>query len=119
MQLPVTIPPCDTIANASEVDEKEINKLILKGAPGFALYMINSTRDKPKKNTDTPNPSSVNMDTSPTSIKIEAVQTQRSIVPQPVPGKSVPEFTIVKPIDRPLSYEQEFRRKQLQVYGQC
>lgn len=45
----VTIPACDTIANAIEVDEKEMNKLITKGATGFALYLINTTVEKPTK----------------------------------------------------------------------
>lgn len=92
-KLPVTIPACDTIANATEVDEKEMNKLIQKGAPGFALYLINTTLEKPIKATTV---------AEPTTASTVAEPTQASTVEKPTDSNNY-KFLATPDIPVPIS----------------
>lgn len=98
----VTIPACDTIANATEVDEKEMNKLIMKGA-GLALYLINTTVPKPTKQTTVAEPATYTTVEKPTQQTTVAEPTMDKDVEKTIENHNNYKFLALSNISVPIS----------------
>lgn len=100
--VPVTILSCDTIANATEVDDKEMTKLIKKGATGFAFYLINTTLDKPRKNNNVQETATASHVAEPTTDTTVAQHTLSNTIEKP-PDSNNYKFLATPDIPVPIS----------------